>query len=224
MGARPRASASVSQTRPGSIGSSGASASTAGSTTGGSSSGWPSMASAISGQSRPKHTPGYGLAAAVTATPATSNERRFTTRQSGCSPRIMSPHTRVCKVISSPTLSSSASAKPASTTTPPSRTQPPWVSFGLVDRGRCGVAALRPHARSTDLLPAHFSSGDALRFQLCPDERVRSAVADDAGSVGQRLEARRGRRADRANAVPARHWPPRRARRWPPGCSRRARR
>ena len=36
--------------------------------------------------------------------------------------------------------------------------------LGLVDRGRCGVPALCPHPRSAELLPAHLSSGEALRF------------------------------------------------------------
>ncbi len=146
------------------------------------------MASAISGQSQPRQTSGYGLAAAVTATPTTSNERRFTTRQVGCSPRIMSPHTRVRRLIWSPAPRPSASAKPASTTTPPSRTQLAFGQLGLVDRGRCRVAPFCPHPRSTKLLSAQVSSGDAVRLELHRDHRVRPAVVDDAGSVGQCLQ------------------------------------
>jgi hypothetical protein len=62
------------------------------------------------------------------------------------------------------------------------------AQLGLVDRGRCGVAALCPHPRSTQVLPAQVSSGDAVRLEFHPEERVRPAVVGDAGSVGQRLE------------------------------------
>jgi len=54
---------------------------------------------------------GYGVQAAVIATPATRYDRPF-------------------RVIRSPALMPSASAKLRSTTTPPLRTQRPWVSFG----------------------------------------------------------------------------------------------
>ena len=60
--------------------------------------------------------------------------------------------------------------------------------LGLVDGGRCGVAALCPRPRSTEVLPAQVSSGDAVRLEFHPDERIRPAVVGDAGSVGQRLE------------------------------------
>src|SRR4029453_8613832 len=86
---------------------------------------------------------GYGLAAAVTATPTTRNERPVTTRQSGSDGWSdgWTSHRRLLRAIRSPTPTPSASAKPASTTTPPSRTQLPWVSFG---RSTEAAAASRP--------------------------------------------------------------------------------
>src|SRR5512132_1353507 len=105
------------------------------------------MASANQGQNGAKHTSGYGLAAAVTATPTTRNERPVTTRQSGSDGWSdgWTSHRRLLRVIRSPTPTPSASAKPASTTTPPSRTQLPWVSFG---RSTEPAAASRPTAQT----------------------------------------------------------------------------
>src|SRR4029453_7778588 len=90
---------------------------------------------------------GYGLAAAVTATPTTRNERPVTTRQSGSDSWSdgWTSHRRLLRVIRSPTPTPSASAKPASTTTPPSLTQLPWVSFG---RSTEAAAASRPTAHA----------------------------------------------------------------------------
>src|SRR4029453_1635889 len=90
---------------------------------------------------------GYGLAAAVTATPTTRNERPVTTRQSGSDGWSdgWTSHRRLLRAIRSPTPPPSASAKPASTTTPPSRTQLPWVSFG---RSTEAAAASRPTAHA----------------------------------------------------------------------------
>ena len=57
--------------------------------------------------------------------------------------------------------------------------QPAALSqLGLVDRGRCGVAALYPRVQRV-----------AVCLELGPDDRIRSAVTGDAGSVGQRLQA-----------------------------------
>src|SRR5215207_8780214 len=103
------------------------------------------MASANQGQNGAKHTSGYGLTAAVTATPTTRNERPFTTRQSGGVVDVPPVHIRVLRVIWSPTSRSSASAKPASSTAPPSRTQPPWVSSG---RSTEDVSGSRPTAHT----------------------------------------------------------------------------
>jgi hypothetical protein len=69
--------------------------------------------------------------AAVTATPTTSNDRPS-------------------RVTGSPTRTSSALAKAASTTTPPSLTQLPWISSGWsTDTG----AASRPTACTSDVRP-----------------------------------------------------------------------
>ena len=61
----------------------------------------------------------------------------------------------------------------------PAAAQPAALGqLGLVDRGRCGVAALYLRFQRLAACP-----------ELGPDDRVRSAVTDDAGSVGQRLQA-----------------------------------
>src|SRR4029453_6027371 len=87
-GHNPRASASVSQTRPGSTGSVACNATSNGSSPSGpgagSLGGGPACMAFHAGppnheQYSSKHTFGYRLAAAVTATPTTSNDRSLTT-------------------------------------------------------------------------------------------------------------------------------------------------
>src|SRR4029453_14720060 len=87
------------------------------------------------GPQKPRQASGYGGAAAVTAIPTTRNVRPF-------------------RVIESPTSMPSASAKAASTTTPPSRTQLPWVSLGWLTEA--GVVS-RPSARTFTVSPSAFS-------------------------------------------------------------------
>src|SRR4029453_5958889 len=139
-GHNPRASASVSQTRPGSTGSVACNASSNGSSPSGpgagSLGGGPAcMASSARSPNHEhnssKHTFGYGLAAAVTATPTTSNDRSLTTWHSSSGwLGVMNVHRRVRSVTWSPGPTPKAWAKPASTTAPPSRTQVPTVTFG----------------------------------------------------------------------------------------------
>src|SRR5262245_42312133 len=93
---------------------------------------WAVLASLSSGPHHcgAKQTPGYGRAAAVTARPTTRNERVFATLQDGGLVGVPPVHRRVLKVIRSPSPTPRASAKPASTTTPPGRTQLPAVNWG----------------------------------------------------------------------------------------------
>jgi hypothetical protein len=96
---------------------------------------------------------------AVTATPTTWNDRPF-------------------RVIGSPAPTPSASAKAASTTTPPVAYPAALCQFGLVDRGRCRVAPFYLYRRLMAVCP-HGG----------PDDWVRAAVAGYARSVGERLDA-----------------------------------
>ena len=125
-------------------------------------------------QKPPKQgTSGYGGMAAVTATPTTWYDRAL--RLATGSPLSRSSPVRV---IESPAPMPSASAKAASTTTPPSRTQLPWVSLGWsIEAG----AVSRPSTCAVTVLP--------FRPQPGLGDRVWPAVTDDAGSLRHCLEA-----------------------------------
>jgi hypothetical protein len=130
------------------------------------------MASANQGHSGAKHTFGYGLAAAVTATPTTRNERPLTTPQSGGLLGVSNVQMRVRRVIWSPWPTSSASAKPASSTTPPSRTQVPWVSSGWSTDAAAGS---RPTAH-TPAAPPTTSPPDVRLDLLRPSASSSAAI------------------------------------------------
>ena len=78
-----------------------------------------------------KQTFGYGVKAAVTATPATRNGRPS-------------------RVILAPAPMPSASAKLRSITTSPGRTQLPWVSFGWSSGA---AASSRPSTSAVAAMP-----------------------------------------------------------------------
>ena len=146
--ARPRAAAPVTQTSPGCV-----------------------VVSLALMMQPVKQTFGYGTKAAVTATPATRNDRPFS-------------------VIRAPAPMPSASAKLRSTTTSPGCTQFPWVSFGW-SSGCCGrVPAFHLRGRR-----------GAVGTQQRPGNRIGPAVAGDPRSVVQRGERGHLARRDALDSI-----------------------
>ena len=88
---------------------------------------------------------------------------------------------RPSRVTSSPTLDAERVGEGALHDHPAGAHPGAVNDLRLVDRSRCLIPSLRHHVRR-----------DAVCLEHGPGDRVRSAVGDDTGSMGQRRETAKG--------------------------------